>query len=192
MSLFITRCKMIPQAELETWARDYSMLKNLDANNAVPEKLVEHFEDLEQFIDKLPQKRLKLEVFINEFDILVDHFKIDTPIGREDGRPFASMISGKFDKLFARMAADSMYPPYNELFGENARGGAGNQQAEETPGTTKQSTKRAAWSDILDENTRSIYSGITYLLLILDSKITRIRQADWDPHREFHGCEQVY
>jgi len=81
---------MIPQADLEVWARDYSMLKNLDSENAVPEKLADHYENLDQFIDKLPQKRLKLEVFINEFDILVDHFKIDTPIEREDGRPFAS------------------------------------------------------------------------------------------------------
>jgi hypothetical protein len=112
---------MIPQAELETWARDYSMLKNLDHKNAVPERLAEHYENLDQLIEKLPLKRLGLEVFIDEFDILVEHFKIDTPIGREDGRPFASMISGKFDKIFARMATDSMYPPYNESFGENSR-----------------------------------------------------------------------
>lgn len=149
--------KSVPQADREIWSRDFSMLKNLTSSNAIPEKLVEHFEFLETFIPVLPQKQLKLESFINEFDILATHFNIDTPIGREDGRPFAGLVSSKFDKSFVRLASDSLYPPYNESFGDSAS----ENTAGEGPGaSTLRSQKGSAWADVLDENTRSIYSGI--------------------------------
>jgi hypothetical protein len=55
----------------------------------------------------------RIDDFMTEFDILVNYWKIETPIGQEDGRPFAYEVDRKFIDTFYDQCFELTLIPYD-------------------------------------------------------------------------------
>lgn len=69
----------------------------------------------QSYIEKAPLRNPRIEDFLTEFDLLVAHWNLETPIAREDGRAFAHEVDLKFRDIFERQAAEASFPPYETV-----------------------------------------------------------------------------
>ncbi|KAJ1565459.1 hypothetical protein HK096_002661 [Nowakowskiella sp. JEL0078] len=66
-----------------------------------------------EFTSKMPLKEDSLSNFISEYDLLVKHFKIESSISLEDGRPFIFEVDSLFIKKFNQFQFGMNFPPYD-------------------------------------------------------------------------------
>lgn len=70
----------------------------------------------------MPIKPAKVEDFITEFDVYVNHWKLETMINQEDGRPFGYEVDHKFFDNLIEQSLDSTLLPYDTITSSNADG----------------------------------------------------------------------
>ena len=106
---------MLSHSEKNQIIIDYHNIRKLTPSTFDPSTL-NGLEGIEGFIENPPPKILKIEDFFTEFDYLVYHYKIQTPIGRGDGRPFMYEVDALFKKQFPIQAKNWVLPLYEDAF----------------------------------------------------------------------------
>ena len=78
-----------------------------------------------RFVNTMPLKLCRVEDYITEADVLCSHWRIETPISIEDGRPFTYEVESLFHTRFSDQALESNMPPYEGLLGMDDDDSAG-------------------------------------------------------------------
>ncbi|KAJ3088326.1 hypothetical protein HK102_009028 [Quaeritorhiza haematococci] len=113
LSLLATYVKAISE-DRNKWLRDYRLITTSKPGQNFIQLVDAGFAGINMYIESAPVKLPKIEDFICEFELLISHFGIDTPIGREDGRPFAYECDAKFHGLFSRHTDEyAVIPPHD-------------------------------------------------------------------------------
>ncbi len=102
MQYFLQRADLISIADRSFWLRDYALLSNMQEGEISPE-ITNHYEGINIFISRQPNKRIPIEDFFIDFEYLITKCKIKTPINREAGRPFAFEVAKFFYESVSEM-----------------------------------------------------------------------------------------
>ncbi len=108
-----------------------------------------------------------MEDFLTEADILCSHWKIETPVGIEDGRPFTYEVESIHHSKFHNQAKESSLPPYEGLYYFN-----------EEENVMKPNEVSDEWS-----NNMAMASGYFEKSKDKQGRIDRLRRADWLEHK---------
>jgi hypothetical protein len=134
---------------------------------------LEYYMGLNSFTSQLPIKPAKIEDFITEFDMFVNHWKLETMINQEDGRPFAYEVDHKFFDNLIEQALDSTLLPYDTV--STTSGDNGPDIANETrvlggfPGNTGLDSLITSLASITGVSAKTVPKG----------KFPKLRIADW-------------
>ncbi|XJO74599.1 hypothetical protein BDV3_005400 [Batrachochytrium dendrobatidis] len=117
-NLFSLKSKMILHSDREQLLSEYHTLNSLKPGDDLPDVL-NQLGDLNGFMNQFPLKNPKVEDFLTEYDLLVAHWKTDTQIDHEDGRPFAYEVDHKFFTNFCEQTMEVVLAPYDTLTTSN-------------------------------------------------------------------------
>jgi hypothetical protein len=109
---FLAKAKQIPYSDREEIIKDYKFFTSIAPGDVIVDSL-DYYAGLSGFIGRLPSKPAKLEDFITEFDMLANHWKLETGINQEDGRPFAYEVDHKFFDNLIEQSLDMTLLPYD-------------------------------------------------------------------------------
>ncbi|KNC95831.1 uncharacterized protein SPPG_09577 [Spizellomyces punctatus DAOM BR117] len=114
VEMFIQRAKMLVHSDRVQLIKDYRLVNEAKPSQGVLETL-NILEGINNYIENPPVKTPRIEDFLTEFDLLVAYWNLETPISREDGRPFAYEVDSKFSEAFRRQTAEISFPPYDVI-----------------------------------------------------------------------------
>ncbi|KAJ3269943.1 hypothetical protein HDV01_000789 [Terramyces sp. JEL0728] len=110
MALYSIKGKNVMQSDRIEFVKDYALLSKVKPGQNLEDNIL-HFENCNAFIDSPPVLPPRLEDFFVEFQVLVNDWKIETPIGQEDGRPFAYEVDHKYmDAIYEQSMEFTMIP----------------------------------------------------------------------------------
>ena len=126
IDMYISRCKTIPHSDRLSILKDYKIASLIGCGDTISDS-AEYFDGLNAFIPKIPVKTAKIEDFLIEYDLLVAHWKVETAINQEDGRPFAYEVDLKYFTNFVEQSYEFNLEPYanivsNSNSNENSEG----------------------------------------------------------------------
>ncbi|KAJ3140712.1 hypothetical protein HDU90_008015 [Geranomyces variabilis] len=202
--IFLQRAKMLVHSDRVQFIKDYRLITNVKASQGGLETLnildginkyggwwsttdiMLQVTDTAScsYIENPPCKRPKIEDFLTEFDLLVAHWTLDTPISREDGRPFAYEVDSKFREVFTRQAAESSFPPYESsgsADGPEPGGSAGDARTNTSgsaPGTAGNAPSEPKVS-------MAALAGLLGHPAYRNLNVPRLLYADWTTELEF-------
>lgn len=168
---FTSKVKQINIADKEEIIKDYIFLTNLEPGHAI-DKNLEYYAGLNSYIAQIPIKPAKIDDFITEFDMLVNHWSLETLINQEDGRPFAYEVDHKFFDNIIEQALDSTLLPYDGITTSN---GDPIETAQETkilggyPGNTNLDNLITSLAAISGVSAKTVSKG----------RFPKLKAADW-------------
>nr|KAJ3423215.1 Aminoacyl tRNA synthase complex-interacting multifunctional protein 1 [Polyrhizophydium stewartii] len=170
LSLYLIRSKLILHKERNDLLEDYRFLDELKSGDEIVDSL-EYFDNLNAYIDQPPIKTPRVEDLIAEYDLLVSHWDVETPINQEDGRPFAYEIDHKFFNNFAEQSLQFSLAPYEAI------------QVGSDPGdaSAREGPAQHSGNSGLDELTNSLanLSGYTQKSNTKSTRFPKLRRATW-------------
>ncbi|KAJ3327154.1 hypothetical protein HDU76_012304 [Blyttiomyces sp. JEL0837] len=110
INIYLRKASMMVHTERVQLLRDYKLVLEIGPGQNLMETL-EHLEGINLFMESAPIKAPKVEDFLTEFEILCAHYKIETPIVQEDGRPFAYEIEGRFSYKVSEQILETNFVP---------------------------------------------------------------------------------
>ncbi|KAJ3155281.1 hypothetical protein HDU86_004371 [Geranomyces michiganensis] len=181
--IFLQRAKMLVHSDRVQLINDYRLITTVKASQGGLETL-NMLDGINNYIENPPCKRPKIEDFLTEFDLLVAHWTLDTPISREDGRPFAYEVDSKFREVFTRQAAESSFPPYET--GGTVDGAEGGTSASDTRATASASAPGAAGNAPSEPKvSMAALAGLLGHPAYRNLNVPRLLYADWTTELEF-------
>ncbi|KAJ3202768.1 hypothetical protein HDU82_007090, partial [Entophlyctis luteolus] len=112
LEMFRRRANVMLQSDRLQLLREYTLITTLKPGTQLLETL-DDYDGVNLFMEVMPSKAPKVEDFITEFEILCAHFKIETSVMQEDGRPFSYEIDGRFTCRFFEQILQTTFPPYD-------------------------------------------------------------------------------
>ncbi|KAJ3393732.1 hypothetical protein HDU84_001139 [Entophlyctis sp. JEL0112] len=112
LEMFRRRANVMLQSDRLQLLREYTLITTLKPGTQLLETL-DDYNGVNLFMEVMPSKAPKVEDFITEFEILCAHFKIETSVMQEDGRPFSYEIDGRFTCRFFEQILQTTFPPYD-------------------------------------------------------------------------------
>ncbi|KAJ3313302.1 hypothetical protein HDV04_002286 [Boothiomyces sp. JEL0838] len=110
MNIYNIKGKNVMHSDRIEFIKDYSLLTKIKPGQNLQENIV-YYENCNAFIETPPVSPPRLEDFFVEFEILVNDWRIETPIGQEDGRPFAYEVDHKYmDAVYEQCMEFTMIP----------------------------------------------------------------------------------
>ncbi|KAJ3322787.1 hypothetical protein HDV06_002648 [Boothiomyces sp. JEL0866] len=110
MNIYNIKGKNVIHSDRVEFIKDYSFLSKIKPGQDLEDNIV-YFENCNAFIENPPILPPRLEDFFVEYEILVNDWKIETPIGQEDGRPFAYEVDHKYmDAVYEQCMEFTMVP----------------------------------------------------------------------------------
>ncbi|KAJ3020639.1 hypothetical protein HKX48_000485 [Thoreauomyces humboldtii] len=181
--MFLQRAKMFAHSDRVQFIKDYRLICNVKASQGGLETLniLDGINKYHNYIEHAPIKRPRVEDFLTEFDLLVAHWALDTPISREDGRPFAYEVELKFRETFARQVAESSFPPHEGLIGGEFDGSGGtNEPRAGSAGTGSSAANGASTAPPVEAKvSMAALSGLLAHPGYKYPHIPRLLYADW-------------
>ncbi|KAI8912985.1 hypothetical protein DFJ77DRAFT_63797 [Powellomyces hirtus] len=163
--------------------KDYRLINNVKSSQGSVDTL-NILDGINNYIDKPPIKRPRIEDFLTEFDLLVAHWALDMPISREDGRPFAYEVDLKFREVFARQAVESSFPPYEVVSG-GEMDGSGSTSDPRAPAAGGNAPGASGLTPGEPKISMAALSGLLSHPGYKNANVPRLLYADWTKDLEF-------
>ncbi|KAI9005402.1 hypothetical protein BC832DRAFT_487234 [Gaertneriomyces semiglobifer] len=112
VEMFLQRARLLAHSDRSAILRDYRAVCTVKPSQGALEVLG-ILEGVNNYVENPPVKFPRVEDFITEFDLLVAHYMFQTPIAREDGRPFAYEAESVFTTVFLEQSNEATMAPYD-------------------------------------------------------------------------------
>ncbi|TPX37057.1 hypothetical protein SmJEL517_g00863 [Synchytrium microbalum] len=165
---FVRRMKVAVHSERVPIFQFYQIILESEPGELL-EDCPESLEGVNCYVQQLPLKNSKIEDFITEFDSHISHFKIETSISQEDGRPLYYEVESRFHARFQEQVHDMVLPPYDGdgvLLSEDGK------------------VRRDSAKPIIDTSNHTRQSRPTSGATLPNA--TRLRQMDWSDYVTVH------